>query len=99
GERRIKPYYDFQLPRKIYYDISGQFSFSQKYDQQAWYMPAKLRIDITSGVIYDDIKTKETTKLMRLGNEGRSTATTLIAYSVIQSLFEQKEAAKKSKIT
>lgn len=98
GERYIKPYYDFQLPRKIYYDMSGKFSFSQDYTQEAWYMPAKLRIDITSGIIYDDIKTKETTKLMRLGNEGRSTATTLIAYSVIQSLFEQKEGAKNQKL-
>jgi hypothetical protein len=45
-------------------------------------------LDPTSGVVFDS-KVHEFTKLMRLGNEGRSTATTITALSTIKALNEQ----------
>jgi hypothetical protein len=55
-----------------------------------------LLFDPTSGVVYT-LKTQENTKLMQLGNEGRSTATTITSFSVIKELMRQgqpKEAQK-----
>lgn len=98
GKFEATPFYKYQLPRRIYFDDSGAFSFLAAYENWAWYIPAKLRVDITSGVIYDDVKVKENTKLMRLGNEGRSTATTVIAYNVIKELFEQHEPVENQKL-
>ncbi|GAK58024.1 helicase-like protein [Candidatus Vecturithrix granuli] len=88
------------LPKRIYFNADGQFSFSQsnEYPLWAWFLGAKLKIDISAGVIYDDPKTKENTKLMRLGNEGRSTATTILAYSVIKTLHEQQTAPSDQKL-
>jgi hypothetical protein len=48
-------------------------------------MPSKLLFDPTSGTIYD-LKTNETTKLTRLGSEGRSTSTTILSFSIIKQL-------------
>lgn len=90
-------FYQFRIPRKIFFNETGHFSFDAKYDLWAWYMPAKLLFDPTAGMIYD-LRTKEITKLMRLGNEGRSTATTLLSFSVIKALHGQKEASRNQKL-
>ncbi len=78
-------YYEFRLPRKIYFKETGEFSHDGGYKNIAWFIPARLLFDPTSGVIFDQ-KTNENTKLMRLGNEGRSTATTIASFSVIKAL-------------
>lgn len=95
--RHLHDYYSFHIPQKIYFNNQGIFSNEAVFDQWGWYIPAKLRIDPTSGVIYD-AKTSEFTKLMRLGNEGRSTATTIMAYSVIDSLIHQGEELRNQKL-
>ncbi len=88
------------IPKSICFNADGKFSFSRSADYPlwAWFLGAKLKIDISAGVIYDDPKTKENTKLMRLGNEGRSTATTILAYSVIKALHEQQTALSDQKL-
>ena len=91
GSIELDAYYRFQIPRKIYFDSESHFSDKPDYDQQGWFIPAKLRVDPTAGIVYEDIKTNENTKLMRLGNEGRSTATTTLSYNVIRALHEQSE--------
>ena len=65
---------------------------------KGYFIPVKLRIDPTAGIIYEDAKTNENTKLMSLGNEGRSTATTITSFAIINSLFEQGENAKDQKL-
>jgi hypothetical protein len=92
-------FYKYRIPRKLYFDTSGEFSFEpgDQYGLWGWYMPAKLLFDPTAGVIYD-LKTKEYTKLMRLGNEGRSTATTLLSFGVLKALFDQGVSAKNRKL-
>lgn len=81
-------YYEFRLPSKIYFNQNGDFSHDTKLPIMGWFIPARLLFDPTSGVIFDS-KTNENTKLMRLGNEGRSTATTITSFSVIKTLNKQ----------
>ena len=90
-------YYQHQLPRKVYFDTDGNFSSEGDYPFEGWFIPARLLIDPTSGVIYD-AKTNENTKLMRIGNEGRSTATTVMSFSIIKSLHEAGIAADSRKL-
>ncbi|WP_346856333.1 DEAD/DEAH box helicase [uncultured Draconibacterium sp.] len=96
--RELLPFYSFQVPHKIYFDKMGRYSSEPIYDQWGWFVSAKLRIDPTAGVVYEDPKTNENTKLMRLGNEGRSTATTIMSYSVIDSLNQQGELLRNQKL-
>ncbi|MFW5983262.1 MAG: helicase-related protein, partial [bacterium] len=60
-------------------------------------IPTGMLFDPTSGIIYDS-STSENTKLMRLGNEGRSTATTMTAISILKALQNQNQEKKKQKI-
>ncbi|MEL7147305.1 MAG: helicase-related protein, partial [Bacteroidota bacterium] len=95
----LTPYYANQIPERMSVNRNGRYSSDEDtYDLKGWFLPARLRIDPTCGMIYDDSKTKENSKLMRLGNEGRSTATTLLSYSIIHSLHQQKEAVKNQKL-
>ncbi len=90
-------YYEFRLPRKIYFDSEGNYSSEIEYPNFGWFIPARLLFDPTSGVIFD-VKTNENTKLMRLGNEGRSTATTITSFSVIKALNDHGVASKNQKL-
>lgn len=94
----LQEFYDWQMPKRVYFDEDGNYSDKEVYPLKGYYISARLRIDPTAGVIYDDVKTGENTKLMRIGNEGRSTATTILSYSVVDSLFEQKEAYADQKL-
>ncbi|WP_231427710.1 DEAD/DEAH box helicase [Pedobacter sp. Leaf250] len=94
----IQPYYEWLMPAPIYFDAFGNYSLEPKYPTKGYFIAAKLRIDPTAGVIYEDSKTSEFTKLTRLGSEGRSTATTVISYSVIDTLFEQNEKTQNQKL-
>jgi superfamily II DNA/RNA helicase len=83
-----KPDYRKRLPQKISFDSFGYFSESEQLESWGWYMPAKLLFDPTSGAFYDP-KTKEGTKLMTLGNEGRSSATTILSYAIVNELSKE----------
>lgn len=96
---QLDPFYAWQMPQPIYFDEHGNY-----HDNPApgcikgYYLPTKLRIDPTAGVVYDDTKTAENTKLMRLGNEGRSTATTILSMTVTEALFNQNVPLKDQKL-
>lgn len=92
-------FYRYRIPRKLYFNREGRFSFEHdpSLGLWGWFMPAKLLFDPTAGIVYD-LKTKEYTKLMRLGNEGRSTATTLLSFGVLNTLFKQNEKPKNQKL-
>lgn len=85
GERTIQKKYEDRIPRKIFFDETGKFSFEENLSQEAWFMTAPLLFDPTSGSFFDT-KTNEGTKLISLGGEGRSTATTVLSFSVIKQL-------------
>lgn len=94
----LKNYYEYRLPRKIYYDSEGQFSFEDDkcYPLTGWYIPARLLFDPTAGILFD-LKTGENTKLSRLGNEGRSSATTILGLNILKNLLSAKTPKTDSK--
>ena len=84
----VIPKYSDRIPRAIWYDEIGNFSFDGPVGEdwlRGWFMPAPLLFDPTSLTFYD-AKTNDASKLMRLGNEGRSTATTTLSLATIKSL-------------
>jgi len=87
----LENYYETKIPQRIWVDRFGNFNENENKDatmKPAWFLPCHLLLDPTSGVIFDS-KVHEFTKLMRLGNEGRSTATTITALSTIKALNDQ----------
>lgn len=73
------------FPIKLYFDESGNCSETTPLKWWGWFMKAPLLFDPTGGVFYDT-KTNEGTKLTRLGSEGRSTSTTITAFSILNQL-------------
>jgi len=94
----LRPYFEWHMPKPIYFNSEGKYSSQPIYPLKGFYLPVKLRVDPTAGVFYEDSKTNEGTKLMSLGHEGRSTATTILSYAVVHSLLQQKEQIKNQKL-
>ncbi len=82
------------FPFKLYFDEMGNCSMTEPLRWWGWFMKAPLLFDPTGGVFFDT-KTNEGTKLTKLGSEGRSTSTTITAFSVLNQLndsgFPQKD--------
>jgi superfamily II DNA/RNA helicase len=94
----LDDYYETKVPQPIWVDKEGNFSEEETPGLlQAWFVPCNLLLDPTSGVLFDH-KVHEFTKLMRLGNEGRSTATTITTLSTIKALNEQGTDDKLQKL-
>lgn len=87
GRLDIIPKYRDRVPQEIWYNEEGAFSLSRYAAgyQRGWFMPVPLLFDPGSMTFYD-AKTNDGSKLMRLGNEGRSTATTTLSLATIKSL-------------
>lgn len=96
GSRSLKSNYVDRIPRKIYFDKQGNYSFSAKMEFEGWFISKPLAIDPTSGVIYSD--RNEWRKLARLGGEGRSTATTVISFETISLLQSFDQPTEKQKL-
>lgn len=73
------------FPIKLYFDEWGNCSETEPLKWWGWFMKAPLLFDPTGGVFYDT-KTNEGTKLTKLGSEGRSTSTTITAFSILNRL-------------
>ena len=102
GNVRIDKKYAFRIPSRIFFNAEGKFSDSQPLIDSdpnivAWFMPAKLLFDPTCFVFYD-LKSSETAKLMTLGNEGRSTATTILSLSTVKQLRKAGLSPKDQKL-
>ncbi|MBD3376721.1 DEAD/DEAH box helicase [candidate division KSB1 bacterium] len=82
-DKKVKSF----MPELIWYDDQGNFSFEKRNDLpwQGWFLRAPLLFDPTSGMTYDR-RTKENTKLARLGSEGRSTSTTVLGFSFLRHM-------------
>ncbi|RPA66880.1 DEAD/DEAH box helicase [Cyclobacteriaceae bacterium YHN15] len=91
GAYVLDNFYEFRIPRKIYFNQFGNFSEEPQegLNLWGWFLSAPLFYDPTCGVIYDP-RTRESTKLMKVGNVGRSTATTIATFSILKAQFEQK---------
>lgn len=97
GTRKLKPGRAERLPKKIYFNKQGDFSFTETMDFEGWFISSPLMFDPTSGTIYDT-QTAEWTKVMKLGGEGRSTATTVLSFETITQLKAFGESSEKQKL-
>lgn len=86
GVKKLKKNYQERLPRPVYITISGGCSFIEPMEGadyiKAVFVPSPLLYDPTSRAVYIN-KQSEFTKLMKIGGEGRSTATTVLSYEDI----------------
>ena len=85
------------FPRKLYFDEYGNCSETEPMRYWGWFMQAPLLFDPTGGVFYD-AKTNEGTKLTRLGSEGRSTSTTITAFSILNRLRDGGHSPRDQKL-
>jgi superfamily II DNA/RNA helicase len=97
GTRKLKTGREARLPRKIYFNRLGDYSFEDTKEFEGWFMSSPLMFDPTSGTIYD-AQTAEWTKVMKLGGEGRSTATTVLSFETITQLKVFGEKSEKQKL-
>lgn len=98
GQISVKKNYKNSIPKKIFFDAVGSFSHNDSgLPYCGWYLPFPLRFDPTCGVFYDG-KTRESTKLSKLGIEGRSTATTILALSTIKALGNDGQVSSQQKL-
>lgn len=86
-----------QFPRKLFFDEFGKCSETEPMKYWGWFMSAPLLFDPTGGVFFDG-RTNEGTKLTRLGSEGRSTSTTITAFSTLNRLRDGGYSARDQKL-
>lgn len=89
---------DLLLPKEIYVSKDGSFSDTPNGSEKAWFMPVPLIYDPTCGLIFQEPKLSEKSKLISLGNEGRSTSTTLITLQTLLALYKHGKAIKEQKL-
>ena len=85
------------FPVKLYFDEFGNCSETKEMAWWGWFMKAPLLFDPTAGVFFDT-KTSEGTKLAKLGSEGRSTSTTITAFSILNQLNDAGYKPKDQKL-
>lgn len=85
GSVLVRKQYRDKIPTRIHFDPQGNYSLGKKSDYVGWFMPAPLLFDPSGGVLYD-LRTREGTKLTKLGSEGRSTSTTILSFSILKHL-------------
>ncbi|MFZ2341333.1 MAG: DEAD/DEAH box helicase [Bacteroidales bacterium] len=97
GTQTLKKNFQARLPKKIYFDKDGSYSFEDKKKYEGWFITAPLLIDPTAGTIFD-ARTAEFTKIIKIGGEGRSTATTVLSFESITQLQALGESSEKQKL-
>ena len=85
------------FPIKLYFDEMGNCSLTEPLKWWGWFMKAPLLFDPTGGVFFDT-KLNEGTKLTKLGSEGRSTSTTITAFSILNQLNDAGFAQQDQKL-
>jgi len=101
GLKVTKAYAD-RMPQRISYDENGNFEYGEtsSLPSKGWFMrgaPKGLLFDPTAGLFFDG-NTNERTKLTTLGNEGRSTSTTISSFLILQGLAENGYRPKDQKL-
>jgi len=99
----IKKDYRERLPQRVFYDVDGSICGEGNPNGlplEGWFMlgsPKGLLFDPTAGAFYDG-NTNERTKLTTLGNEGRSTSTTITSFLTLDELHQAGVDAKDQKL-
>jgi len=100
GNLVFKKEYLNRAPQRVFYTPEGQCSATKSSGISGWFMPCEpkgLLFDPTAGVFFD-ANTSERTKLTTLGNEGRSTSTTITSFLTLDSLSRNGFAPKDQKL-
>lgn len=92
GVLKLKKDLSERAPKEIYYNRRGAYSTapSEECPLKGWFMSAAkagLLFDPTAGLFFEG-NTNERTKLTTLGNEGRSTSTTITSFILLSQLAE-----------
>ena len=97
----VKKDYADRMPLQVCYDAEGRVEFgATSLPFQGWFMrssPKGLLFDPTAGLFFDG-NTNERTKLTTLGNEGRSTSTTITSFLVLREMAARKFPLQDRKI-
>ena len=100
-EGKVKKEYFDRMPQAVTYDAEGNVDFgSSSHPYAGWFMrsaPKGLLFDPTAGLFFDG-NTNERTKLTTLGNEGRSTSTTITSFLVLREMAARGFPLKDQKI-
>lgn len=94
GQRVVKKTRRLDVPRTVYLSplgIEGAGSI------RAQWLPAPFRFCLNCGVTYSAHQSSDFGKLATLGSEGRSTATTVMALSVMQRLRREHDLVPEAK--
>jgi hypothetical protein len=99
---KLKQDFETRAPKAIYYNRHGVYAFapSEECPFKGWYMSsanAGLLFDPTAGLFFEG-NTNERTKLTTLGNEGRSTSTTITSFILLSQLAEAGFAIQDQKL-
>jgi len=98
GLVRVQKKYQARMPQRIHYDTHGNCSNEPREGwMQGWFMTAPLLFDPTSGLM-PDRQTKDSTKLSQLGTEGRSTATSISAFTILTQMAEHGYRLRDQKV-
>lgn len=89
---------EMYFPQEVFVNKDGTFSDKDNGGLKFWFLAAPLRYDPTCGVIYQEPKLSEKTKLISLGNEGRSTSTTIITLQTLLALYSHGKPIKEQKL-
>ena len=89
GAKNLRGTHKDKIPKRVYFDKYGIVS-SEEIDgfYPGWFMAAPLAFDPTSKTTFTG-GTRESSKLTRLGIEGRSTATTILSFLTISELAKE----------
>ncbi len=97
GTVRIKKSYKDKLPVRVFIRKDGTASILEEQESlAAWFIPAPFAFCFNCHVSHAP-QTGEFTKLASLGNEGRSTATTILSISTVKHLQLEKELEEKAR--
>ena len=99
--KKVKKDYADRMPQLVSYDAEGHVeSGDSSLPFRGWFMrsaPKGLLFDPTAGLFFDG-NTNERTKLTTLGNEGRSTSTTITSFLVLREMAARGFHVKDQKI-
>jgi hypothetical protein len=98
---KVKKDYADRMPIQVSYDAEGHVeSGNSSLPFKGWFMrsaPKGLLFDPTAGLFFDG-NTNERTKLTTLGNEGRSTSTTITSFLVLREMHARGFPLKDQKL-
>ena len=98
---KVKKDYADRMPIRVFYDAEGHVEIGQSsLPFDGWFMrsaPKGLLFDPTAGLFFDG-NTNERTKLTTLGNEGRSTSTTITSFLVLREMAARGFHVKDQKL-